>query len=477
MAAQVVDLQQLLNGTLPLDRVGPHLRHAARRALHSGDQERMLIVAKVISSELLRRGDLIRVAVEGEAGNTAQFCLIRGTNRLVDVSALGWENQPLPPLENHQQAPPARREDNPGTPVLPPGPLGGIDSMLVAMEDAQRLDLSDPRSGETGVILDSILNLLAKFTPQFQLHIMLFDPAALEEPHERVFLPPDSGGEIGWLRAREAGHSVWIPQPGQLPAHILNRVPGKAEGTPDLSAVAVPLYDPLDPAEDLTTRSEVGLLFVVAQESWHRDTMLKLATRLSRFVTHRWQQHSEVNKRIHIDALTGLYNRAYFEGQFDLLLERARRNKNSLTLVLVDIDHFKSVNDDYDHIVGDQVLRMVARRLHEELRRIDLVCRLGGEEFALVLPDADQEAAQEVLQRLLNTSFCETVHFDGQTIEVPVTFSYGAVTYPNAGVDSQQLYRQADTLLFLSKDRGRNQCHFWSNDGKHLQLVPGSSSD
>jgi diguanylate cyclase (GGDEF)-like protein len=471
-----VDLQQLLNGNLPLDKVGPHLRHAARRALHSGDRERMLIVAKVITSELLRRGDLIRVAVEGEAGKTSRLCLIKGTNRLLDLGALGWDAFSLEQNEGAGPLPAVPSELSEPQPA-PAETLGGIDSMLVAMEDAQRLDLSDPRSGETGVILESILHLLAKFTPQFDLFIMLFDPAALDEPKDRVFIPDEAAEEVPWMAAREPGHSVWIPRTSQLPRRILNKLPEQEAAGGDYSAVAVPLYDPLDRAEDLTARPEVGLLYLVAKESWSRDTLLRLSTRLSRFVTHRWQQHSEVNKRIHIDALTGLYNRGYFEGQFDLLLERARRNKTSLTLVLVDIDHFKSVNDDYDHIVGDQVLRMVARRLQEELRRIDLVCRLGGEEFALVLPDADLEAAREVLQRLLNTTFSEKVNFGGRKIEVPVTFSFGAVTYPNAGVDALQLYRQADTLLFLSKDRGRNQCHFWSNDGQHLQLIPGAHVD
>jgi len=119
---------------------------------------------------------------------------------------------------------------------------------------------------------------------------------------------------------------------------------------------------------------------------------------------------------------------------------------------------------------------MVARRLQEELRRIDHVCRLGGEEFGLILPDTDFQAAQEVQQRLLNAPFREKVLFEGREIELSVTFSYGAVTFPDSGADAFELYRKADNLVYLSKDRGRNQCHFWSNDGNHLQFLPESTT-
>jgi diguanylate cyclase (GGDEF)-like protein len=341
------------------------------------------------------------------------------------------------------------------------------------MEDAQKLDFSDPKSGEPGVILDSILTLLTKFTPQFQLHIMLFEETPLRETRSRVFIRDDSLDRLDWLQAREPGHSVWIPRASQLPRQLRKGEPD--EKGHESSVVAVPLYDPSAAERNLVDRAEVGLLFLVTRQSWERDTLLRLASRLSRFVTHRWQQHSDVNKRIYVDALTGLFNRGYFDGQLALLVERARRNEAPLSLIIVDIDHFKSINDEFGHLVGDRVLKMVARRLQEELRRIDLVCRIGGEEIALVLPDADQDAAQEVTQRLLNSTFSERVTVDGQQIEVAVTFSFGGVTYPYAGSDSFQLYKQADALMYLSKDRGRNQCHFWSNDGNHLRLVPSTT--
>ena len=180
-----------------------------------------------------------------------------------------------------------------------------------------------------------------------------------------------------------------------------------------------------------------------------------------------------VIQAINTDALTGLYNRAFFDSQFTIELERARRTNNPLTLVIADLDHFKTVNDQLGHHAGDTTLQMVARRLQEELRRIDLICRIGGEEFALVLPDTSLEAGKEVMSRLLNAPFCEGLLHEGERLDLTVTFSFGAVTFPEAGSDAFELYRKADAMLYLSKDLGRNQCHFWNSEGDHQQLLPG----
>ena len=228
--------------------------------------------------------------------------------------------------------------------------------------------------------------------------------------------------------------------------------------------------------DDVRREQLDGLLFLVTPLAEGRNEILSLAERLSRFVTRRWQHQRDVNLRIHRDALTGVYNRAFFDSQFTLELERARRTNSPLTLVIVDLDRFKNVNDSLGHQIGDRVLRMVARRLQEELRRIDHICRIGGEEFALILPDTNLAAAREVMTRLLKAPFEEEVAFQGEVIRLNVTSSYGGVTFPDAGTDAFELYRKADAMLYLSKDLGRNQCHFWSSEGDHIQLLPGRTA-
>jgi diguanylate cyclase (GGDEF)-like protein len=338
------------------------------------------------------------------------------------------------------------------------------------MEFAQDLEVADLRTADKGSILAGVLRLVGRFVPQFDLHLQLPPGEIAPEGGEHVFMLDAAGRAEGWQPLRPAGHSVWIPTAAELPA-IVRQQHEARRGQPAACGVAVPLWEPLrgDPGE---SASEAGLLYLTSGGDWGREPLLRLAERLSRFVTRRWQSQREVNLRIHKDGLTGVFNRAFFDSQFPLELERARRSQGPLTLVLADLDHFKNVNDLYGHPAGDRVLKMMARRLQEALRRIDHVCRVGGEEFALILTDTPAEAAHEVVGRLLDAEYRETVDEDGHARQIAVTFSAGAVTFPGAGLDPFELYRKADAMLYLSKDLGRDQCHFWDSEGQHLRLAP-----
>jgi len=475
MENQELALRKLLTRDLPLDKAGPNLRHAVKRALASGDSARVLSVARTLVADLIRQNVLLRVAVEGQSGMDMSYCLLNGSERLVDISFLGQETTAAV-FPNTEPRKISVSED----PL--PGTSGGASltefaGMLGAMEQAQDLEIGFPQSGEIGVILSSILRLLARFTPQFDLFVLLFEDEILPEGQNRVFSVSSTDLASGWLAVRKPAHSAWIPSPRELPRFIQDHAEKNPSRGELSSAVAVPLVEPTENSSDSEAGRELGLLFLVAHEDWGKSPLLRLAKRLSRFVTRRWQHQREVNQRIHTDSLTRVYNRAFFDSQFTLELERARRSDQPLSLVICDLDHFKSINDRFLHHNGDRVLKMVARRLREELRRIDHVCRIGGEEFALILPDTSHEAAREVMDRLVKSMFTEEIIHQGELINLSVTFSYGVVTFPDAGSDAFELYRKADAMLFLSKDLGRNQCHFWSSEGDHIQLLPDSSSD
>jgi len=462
-------LKSLLSGVLPLENVGQHLREAARRALMSGDRHRMEVVARVIAGELLRRGDLLHVAVQGQTAGHTAWCLLRDQQTLVDLSPIGGilpDLSSLAPSLEQCRVP----LDN-GHRDADPEPVREVDGVLGAMEEAQNLEIGGPLSGDIGAVLTGIMGLLARFTPQFRLLLLLHEPL-VELPEGSPLLVCDvADRQQGWLGMREQGSAAWIPHAGELPPCVRQAL------DPDMgnpATVAVPLLAPerIDLGE---SGREIGLLFVVAAENWERESLLRLAMRLSRFVTSRWHQQEEVNQRIHTDSLTRVFNRAYFDSQFTLELERARRSNVPLTLIIADLDHFKAVNDRLGHHVGDKVLKTVAQRLQEELRRIDHVCRIGGEEFALVLPDTSQAAALDVMTRLVNASYTTATGDDEAVPQVTATFSFGAVTFPDAGADAFELYRKADAMLYLSKDSGRNRCHFWSSSGDHVELLPQQS--
>lgn len=419
----------------------------------------MAKVAGLVVSELRRRGELNPVTVAGAADPAPDLFVLRESRRLVDLGSLETADGPVP--------------SGPRAPAATSDLADGVDDMLGAMEEAQNLEIGDPRSGEIGVILAGILRLLARFTPQFRIFVLLHEATELPEGADAVLVVDEGPESEVWLEVREPGSAAWMPSAAGLPAGIRRALAPEAGFRP-VCAAAVPLHEPSLSAAGLGP--EVGILVAVAGETWQRDVLLRLGERLSRFVTRRWQQQVEVNQRIHTDSLTGVFNRAYFDTQFTLELERARRSQIPLTLIIADIDHFKAVNDRHGHQAGDAVLVTVARRLQDELRRIDHVCRIGGEEFALILPDTSEPAAREVMRRLLAEAFVTTCASAGGEIAIPTTVSYGAVTFPAAGVDAFELYRKADAMLYLSKDSGRHRCHFWNSSGDHVEMLPESEA-
>jgi diguanylate cyclase (GGDEF)-like protein/putative nucleotidyltransferase with HDIG domain len=152
------------------------------------------------------------------------------------------------------------------------------------------------------------------------------------------------------------------------------------------------------------------------------------------------------------DPLTMLSNRRGFRELLDLELERARRGESQMTVVVGDLDHFKEVNDRAGHHVGDVALQRVARVLDGGKRQLDGVARVGGEEFALILPDTDDHGAFVIAERLR----CELRdEFLGDA--VPVTISFGVASYPQHGETAAALLRAADEALYAAKGSGRNR--------------------
>jgi diguanylate cyclase (GGDEF)-like protein/putative nucleotidyltransferase with HDIG domain len=152
------------------------------------------------------------------------------------------------------------------------------------------------------------------------------------------------------------------------------------------------------------------------------------------------------------DPLTKLSNRRGFRELLDLELERARRSGAPMTLLVGDIDHFKEVNDRSGHHVGDAALQRVARLLERGKRQIDGAARVGGEEFALILPDTDDQGAFVIAERLR----CDLrEEFSGDT--VAITISFGVAGYPQHGETAASLLRAADEALYGAKESGRNR--------------------
>jgi diguanylate cyclase (GGDEF)-like protein/PAS domain S-box-containing protein len=165
----------------------------------------------------------------------------------------------------------------------------------------------------------------------------------------------------------------------------------------------------------------------------------------------------ELARIANTDVLTGLPNRRAFFDRLDADIKRARRNGSPLSILLIDIDHFKQVNDRFGHDMGDHVIRQTARIIRECLRETDVPSRLGGEEFGVYLPDTPTEGAYWVAERIRSSIAKHDFGMSGSPIGCTVSIGVGDTGNDMSMIDSTQLYKIADTRLYIAKNTGRNQ--------------------
>ena len=156
------------------------------------------------------------------------------------------------------------------------------------------------------------------------------------------------------------------------------------------------------------------------------------------------------------DSLTGLYNRRYMESHLGAMVEDGLTNARPVSLLIFDIDFFKSVNDTYGHAAGDAVLKEFSQRISQNVRGVDLACRMGGEEFVVVMPDTDLTYAKMVAERL-RTRIGETPFNIDDEQNLNVTVSIGIAVVEGAGDTAEKLIERADAALYRAKREGRNR--------------------
>ncbi len=170
---------------------------------------------------------------------------------------------------------------------------------------------------------------------------------------------------------------------------------------------------------------------------------------------------AEVNQLAVTDPLTRLFNRRYFFNLARVELERARRYGHHLSIIMLDIDLFKRVNDTYGHLGGDEVLVHVSETIRNTLRQVDLAARYGGEEMVILLPETDLDSAHKTAERLCQAIHDLKVQFNGQ--EISVTVSVGVSSFENQNfIDVSKMLDQADQAMYHAKESGRNRVVTWA---------------
>ncbi len=193
-------------------------------------------------------------------------------------------------------------------------------------------------------------------------------------------------------------------------------------------------------------RFSINLLQLLARRMRDSNMNLRKVTLLGR----------ELQRDALVDPLTTLHNRRWWDDKFARLVERAQRSQHSLSLLVLDIDHFKQYNDQYGHIAGDIVLKHVGKALFVNLRSMDLAARLGGEEFVIALPMTDDVGARAAAERLRQAVKADTVEAaDGGHLPA-VTISIGVAVMQSAE-SVQDFFTRADAALYRAKEAGRDR--------------------
>lgn len=179
-----------------------------------------------------------------------------------------------------------------------------------------------------------------------------------------------------------------------------------------------------------------------------------------RDIRDRKEAEARIQFLAHHDTLTGLPNRVLLMDRLEFILASARRREARVGVLFIDLDNFKTVNDSLGHAAGDALLRQVASRIEGALRSVDVVSRLGGDEFLVVLPDLESEQAPVAVAEKLLAVVTEPVTLEGQSLSVSP--SIGIAVFPRDGTTADTLIRNADAAMYLAKDRGRSNFQFFS---------------
>jgi diguanylate cyclase (GGDEF)-like protein/PAS domain S-box-containing protein len=210
-----------------------------------------------------------------------------------------------------------------------------------------------------------------------------------------------------------------------------------------------------------TTQNENGETchYISTKVPFNRPDKLPALIGFSSDVTELFKLKEEFKKLANTDPLTNLYNRRFFTEQAGKEYQRAQRYSTSMTLISIDIDHFKSINDQFGHPAGDQVLIEVAKALQENLRQTDILARIGGEEFSILLPETSEMSAMAFAERIREEQSKLKIIGDWQG-EITLSVSIGVSSFRPSDKAFDDLFSRADKALYQAKNSGRNKVYY-----------------
>lgn len=238
---------------------------------------------------------------------------------------------------------------------------------------------------------------------------------------------------------------VDIYMPGASGLDVLKR--GR-ERDPDLQAIVMTAYATVNNAIEALRAGAYDYLVKPLDSLEAFDLSLRRAVTFRGLLRENRRLFTEVQRLAITDALTGLFNRRKLDSELELELERVRRYGRSLSTIMIDLDNLKHINDAYGHQAGDEVLRRVARVIQNQIRKIDIPVRYGGDEFLILLPEANLKDATVLAERI--AARCQDLAYGDDTI----SFSLGVVEWGPAISSTEDLLYEADQALYEAKQAG-----------------------
>jgi diguanylate cyclase (GGDEF)-like protein/putative nucleotidyltransferase with HDIG domain len=289
--------------------------------------------------------------------------------------------------------------------------------------------------------------------------------------------PPMGEGESDKLRfSTDNPISIWLTREGKtLSPEQITRIPQLkglwATEKEKLASSGLGLLCPIKSRGRL-----VGILVLGKKQEGglysHEDINLVMSTaNQAGIVIENAQLYTQATTRANTDGLTGLYNHRHFHERLEQEIARGSRFGTMFSLIMLDIDLFKTYNDIYGHLAGDQILRKLAEHLKESIRSLDMAFRYGGEEFTIILPETRIDDAYNVAERIR-----KRVERKMTSKSMPLTISLGVGTWPTDGATKEEIIANTDAAMYRAKQTGRNRTHLSSDIAKPEEPLTGSAT-
>jgi two-component system cell cycle response regulator len=321
--------------------------------------------------------------------------------------------------------------------------MRAVTSKEIGIENPAREAIADTGKGGRVLVVDD------RKASYERLHAMLADE------HE-VEVEPDPAEAL--YRVADGGHDLVVVSLG-LEHYDGLRLCSQVRSLERTRTTPILAIAEAEDSTRLMRGLEIGINDYLVRPIDRNELLARVRTQVrKKRYTERLRDSVQMSIEAAItDALTGLHNRRYMETHLATLVEQAHTRGKPLTVLVLDIDFFKAVNDTHGHDAGDDVLREFAVRLKKSIRGIDLACRLGGEEFVVVMPDTDMAVATMVAERLRRRIAADPIAIAGGERKVEVTISIGIAAVSGAQDSAANVLKRADQALYRAKRDGRNR--------------------